>query len=113
MDSLSFGRRTMADKFTPRQTAFIDAFQSLMAEYGDVVGPVIEDGDGPENGISYTAEELASMQPVRNAVLMEWIVVSSWTCLDDNEAYTSAFTMPNMPTHHRVGLLQTWVNTWG
>lgn len=102
----------MPDPRTPRQQEFIDEFQQLMSRYSDVVGPVQPDDD-PENGLAYTAEELSRMEPVRNAVLMEWIVLTAWTDLDDNEAYTSAFTMPNMPTHHRIGLMQTWMNTWG
>lgn len=101
----------MPDPRTDRQEEFIDALQQLLSRFSDVVGPVVPDDD-PENGVAYTAQELSEMPMVKNAVLVEWMVLTAWTCLDDNESYTSAFTMPNMPTHHRIGLLQTWVTTW-
>lgn len=104
----------MPEQLSERQSGFLDAFHQLMREYTDVVGPVVvQNEDVPEKYEgSFSAEELSQMAPVKNAGLSEWIILSSWVDLDNGEVYTSAFTLPDMPIHHRLGLLVLWLETW-
>lgn len=98
----------MGEHLTDRQQAFCDELADLLRRYADVCGPVhVEDKEE-----LVTAEDLAGMQPVENAALNEWVVLSSWVDLDSSETYTSAFAQPGMPTYHRVGLLRIWDRIW-
>lgn len=103
----------MAERLTERQAAGVAALEGVLSEYADVFGPVDDDMEGPDDGRLYSAEQLARMPSKQNMVMSEWIVVTSWASMDpDGDPYTSAFSSPRMPAHHRVGLLMVWADAW-
>lgn len=97
---------------SPRQKEFLDAFARFVSEWTDVLGPVVDDDRIDDEAKSYGSEDLEEMAKVQHPVLNEWIILTCWMDLDTGGSYTSAFTMPGMPTHHRVGLLRTWEYAW-
>lgn len=77
----------MHDDIAPRQCA-----------HGDWVGNV----SGGDCGCDY--EETA---PVDNAVLTEFVLVMSWTKMDDGEPFVGMRTAPKQMMTHTNGLLHT------
>lgn len=98
------------DPLTPRQQEFVDKLAQLLGDFADVCGPVR--GEEDDDGSLMSAQELAQRTPVPHPVLNQWMLLTSWTDLDDGDIYTSAFVLPGMPTYHRVGMLMTWMEAW-
>lgn len=100
----------MAENLNDRQQEFITRLADLLREFTDVAGPYKE--PDRESGEVYKAEDMENMTPVENAVLNEWMILTSWVDLGDGETYCSAFCTPKMPTYHRVGMLTTWLEAF-
>jgi hypothetical protein len=94
------------DNLTPRQREFGDRLAILLSDFADALGPRVN----PDDEV-LDAAAMAAADPVANAVLVEWLVLSVWQDLDSGKCVISKGCQPSMLDHHQLGLLRSWVVT--
>lgn len=92
----------MAEDLTPRQREFGERFAALMSEFHDVVGPVDIDDE------TLGADAIAELPAVSDAMMTEWLIMTTWTGMQDGKVFSSKYCMPGMPHHHQLGMVTRW-----
>lgn len=96
----------MANDLTTRQREFCDRLADLCREYVDAIGPVERDDDDQ----ALSAADMNARAAVAEAALSEWLLLLAWVDLESGESFTTKINLPDMPSHHQLGLVQTWTS---